>query len=179
MIAPIANGSPSCMPPPSAGTTNPSRSCRPADRAKARCRRLMLHEGFELDADDYVAVDALTLHAMPFPAALSVKSGALPVLSPLFPSLASSRQYHFKNTRKTISYIPVNIPEDFYEPRTLRSVVFTRYSPGAGFRFARLSGARGPAAIHGRCLGHRPASIRRQIHRLVRGTGFLRAGILR
>jgi hypothetical protein len=99
----------------------------------------MLHRGYTLDADDYVAVDALTLKALPFPAALSVKSGARALLVPLFPELETARQYHFKTTRKTITYLPVTIGDNFYVPRTMKAIVFTHYEAGGGCRFEKLS----------------------------------------
>ena len=74
---------------------------------KSTLAALMLHKGFTLDADDYVAVDAINLETLPFPAALSVKSGARSLLTPLFPDLETARQYHFKSTRKTIAYLPL------------------------------------------------------------------------
>ncbi len=105
---------------------------------KSTLAAMMQYEGFHLDADDYVAVDALSLKALPFPAALSVKDGALDVLSSLFPSLKTAKTYHFKNTRKTLRYLPIQSDPDSYTPKTIAAVVFVRYNPEKEMDFTEI-----------------------------------------
>ncbi len=106
---------------------------------KSTLAALMVNAGLTLEADDYVVADAASLKVMPFPAALSVKNGAMPMLITLFPSLQSARTYHFRSTHKTIKYLPFPAGEDFYQPKTTRAVIFVRYDPDISAKLTPLS----------------------------------------
>jgi hypothetical protein len=94
---------------------------------KSTLASLLCNEGLQFVSDDYIPIDARFCKAYPFPAALSVKDGAFPVLSPLFVQLKNAEVFHFKGTNKTVRYLPFPDSKNFYKPLPVRNLVFVQY----------------------------------------------------
>ena len=106
---------------------------------KSTFTALMHHRGFQFDSDDYVPLDSVSLKALPFPAALSVKSGAFPVVGKLYPELDDLPSYYSKHTQKTLKYLPLSNKTEILSSKTILSVIFLRYVPETKIRFEKLS----------------------------------------
>jgi hypothetical protein len=96
---------------------------------KSTLAALLCKKGLKFVSDDYVPVDARYCKAYPFPAALSVKDGAWPVLLPYYDQLRSAEVFHFKGTNKTLRYLAFPCEKDFYKPVPVKTLVFVQYDP--------------------------------------------------
>jgi len=105
---------------------------------KSTLAALLCAEGFNFVSDDFIPIDARFCNVYPFPAALSVKDGAFPVLTPLFSHLQDAVTYHFKGTNKTLKYLPFPDDGNFYKPLPLRNLVFVQYDPDMPFSFRKV-----------------------------------------
>jgi hypothetical protein len=102
---------------------------------KSTLAGLLCSAGFGFVADDILAVDRRSGKLYPFPAGLSVKEGAMEVLLPFFPQLASSEKYVLRGIKKNVRFLGFPADKAFFKPATARFVIFVRYEPGAGLRF--------------------------------------------
>jgi len=105
---------------------------------KSTLAALLCTRGFSFVSDDYVPIDARYCKAYPFPAALSVKDGAFPVLSPFFSRLKDTELYHFKGTNKTVRYLAFPDSGNFYKPLPVRNLIFVQYDVNKLFSFRKV-----------------------------------------
>ncbi|MFW5725246.1 MAG: hypothetical protein ACOCX0_02275 [Bacteroidota bacterium] len=91
----------------------------PSGYGKSTMAALLMKEGFGLFADDYIPVCLEKKKLYPFPAALSIKKGSMPVLEKegIYPHLLS----------KQIGYIQPK--QDFIPPLKANQMVFINYVP--------------------------------------------------
>jgi hypothetical protein len=75
---------------------------------KSTMAALLHANGFQVLSDDMVPVEAKSRKIYPFPAALSVKAGAIPLLIPYFPDLATAKTFDFPTLDKQVRYLPLN-----------------------------------------------------------------------
>ena len=61
-----------------------------AGSGKTTISSLLRASGLRLISDDFVPIDGITGLVFPFPTAVSVKEGSIPVLSPYYPSLLAA-----------------------------------------------------------------------------------------
>lgn len=105
---------------------------------KSTLAALLCANGLKFVSDDYVPVDARFCKVYPFPAALSVKEGAMRVLEPFFRQLKTAKVLRFKGSDKTVRYLPFPAEKDFYKPLPVRNLVFVKYDPGKPFLFRKM-----------------------------------------
>lgn len=106
---------------------------------KSTLTALLLKNGFELVSDDYIPVDSESGKIFPFPAALSIKSGSIPILDPLYPGLKKEPERNFRLTNKSLRYIfPVELEKFSYEPVSAKYLIFTEFIPDSGFSLMEL-----------------------------------------
>jgi len=98
-----------------------------AGSGKTTISALLKAKGYGYLSDDFIAVDK-TDRAYPFPAAISVKEGSVPVLSEFYPELQKTPEEH-TFIGKTVRYIPVcNIDESTADGVPVKAFVFVQYS---------------------------------------------------
>ena len=101
-----------------------------AGSGKTTISALLKAKGYGYLSDDFIAVDK-TGRASPFPAAISVKEGSVPVLSEFYPELQKTPEEH-TFIGKTVRYIPVcNTDESTADGVPVKAFVFVQYSANA------------------------------------------------
>jgi hypothetical protein len=101
---------------------------------KSTLAALLMANGFELLADDFVPVDT-SGEAFFFPAAVSVKKNAIKDLEHLFPELVSAREFSYPERNKTIRYLPPTDNTRSHCP--CKALVFVKYQEGHPFVFRK------------------------------------------
>lgn len=107
---------------------------------KSTLAALLMAQGYQLLADDFVPLDAAHQQVCAFPAALSVKSGSLAALLPHFPELADSQEHHYPSQGKTVRYLSPQTypPFDFSSSVPATALIFVTYDPKAKYSLTRL-----------------------------------------
>ena len=101
-----------------------------AGSGKTTISALLKAHGYGYLSDDFIAVNKEG-KAYPFPAAISVKEGSVPVLSDFYPELQKTPEEH-TFIGKTVRYIPVfNVDESTAEGIPVKAFVFVQYSANA------------------------------------------------
>lgn len=97
---------------------------------KSTMAALLQTRGLELFSDDFVAVEACSGLAFPFPAAISIKRDARPVLEAFDKSLFSGAFTPFQKKDPPLWFIPPkNTPEGMPSPKKVKAIVFLKYDP--------------------------------------------------
>lgn len=100
---------------------------------KSTVTAILMSNGFDLLADDFVPVDAGTREVCHFPAAVSVKKSALDHLIPLYPQLQSAAEYYYSGLDKTVRYLAPN--RQFGQPGSgypCKALIFVKYKRNSG-----------------------------------------------
>jgi len=106
---------------------------------KSTLAALLMHKGFDLLADDFVPISAANNNVYRFPAAISIKVKALKLLTPLFPELKTSAQFHYKNLNKTVRYLPpVKWLPDSKKQFICKAIVQIKYKKDSGIKFEKM-----------------------------------------
>lgn len=108
-----------------------------AGSGKSTISAILKAQGFGYLSDDFIAVD---LHgkAYPFPAAISVKEGAVEALSAYFPELAD-QQTKQSFVGKQVRYLPVFNVDEHTKGVTVKAFVFVQYSKSEPFNFEEVT----------------------------------------
>jgi len=105
---------------------------------KSTLSAILMANGLEVLADDFLPVESKSGLVCHFPAAISVKNNALELLIPKFPQLGYAKEVNNNATGKTFRYLanhrmkPIRVP--------CKALVFVRYVKDAGFQFEKMSG---------------------------------------
>jgi hypothetical protein len=111
----------------------------PSGAGKSTLTGLLTAHGLSFVADDFVAIAAENSCAYPFPAALSVKKGAVDVLSPWYHLLKQQEVHTHIRENKEIRFLPMPDDEDFYRRiYPVKQLVFPVYKAGSGFESEKL-----------------------------------------
>ena len=106
---------------------------------KSTISALLMANGYDLLADDFVPVDAIACDVFFFPAAISVKKNALDHLIPIYPQLESAKQFYYPEMDKTVRYLP---PHHHFEnqssSRPCKALVFVKYVKGSGLTIEKM-----------------------------------------
>jgi hypothetical protein len=97
---------------------------------KSTIAALLKQKGFSVLADDFVPVEGATKQVCPLPAAISVKEGAIGLLSAWYPELQANLQ-----TYQTERYLPF---EGCASPAPVRAIVFIKYNRSVDFEWQEL-----------------------------------------
>lgn len=107
---------------------------------KSTSLAILMANGFNILADDFVPVEADNCEALLYPAAISIKEGAWDLIEKTYPGFGDSGEVWFKNADTKMIYLPPTIPE--YPERTsaaVKAIVFIKYSAGAKLELAPVS----------------------------------------
>lgn len=106
---------------------------------KTTLSALLVSHGFRLLSDDLAPVDARSQHAFSFPAALSVKSKALELLSPIFPGLQSADEFYYPELNKKVRYLAPDQEYGFKkEDLPCRAIVFVKFQEHSGLNLESM-----------------------------------------
>lgn len=105
---------------------------------KTTLAALLQSQGYSVISDDFVPIcfDGMAHY---FPAALSVKSGAVDVLKSYYPDLITT-PYLYLSTEKLVKYIERgSMSDEDLVPRQVHKVLFINYDPKVPCKFQKLS----------------------------------------
>jgi len=107
---------------------------------KSTLAAILMANGFDLLADDFVPVDAVSEQVFHFPAAISIKKNAVDYLLSMYPQLVQASEFYFPGMNKTVRYLP---PKPFSEYQKTacpcKALVFVQYKKESGLMFDRIS----------------------------------------
>ena len=104
---------------------------------KSTSLALLQAQGFQCIADDFVPIDQAH-DVYSFPAGISIKKKALPVVLNEYPTLKTSAEYHYERLNKTVRYLP---PEkiDYHKKAPCKALVFIKYDESVDFEISEIS----------------------------------------
>ena len=105
---------------------------------KSTSLALLQANGFTCLADDFVPVDAKKQEVYSFPASISIKQNSLKTLIPIYPELASSKEYNFTRLNKVVRYLKPN-NANFFAHLPCNDLVFIKYEKDAKLRCKKIS----------------------------------------
>ena len=104
---------------------------------KSTSLALLQAQGFQCIADDFVPIDQAH-DVYSFPAGISIKKNALPVLLEMYPELETSAEYHYERLNKTVRYLPPqNI--DYSKAAPCKALVFIKYDESVDLEISEMS----------------------------------------
>jgi hypothetical protein len=97
---------------------------------------LLLAHGYQVISDDFVPIEKSSFKAYPFPIALSVKEGALELISTHFPELKGNQLIRV-SSEKNVKYLPVDtaIMEMIFP---VKEIVFIKYDNTVDFQLEKV-----------------------------------------
>lgn len=114
----------------------------PSGTGKSTLTGLLSACGLSFVADDFVAVGGEACAAYPFPGALSVKHGAVGLLSSWYGDLPQREVYTHLRVDKEIRFLPLHEEEQFFcRVFPVSLLIFPVYQSGSGFTAEKLAPA--------------------------------------
>ena len=113
---------------------------------------------FRFMSDDFVPVDAASMKAHPFPAAITVKEGSFPHISAYYDA-AEDADARFEGLKsRSVRYLMPRFPDgDPMTPVQVKSIVFVNYQPGISFKLKKLSTIKALGMFHDEAwVSHNP-----------------------
>lgn len=104
---------------------------------KSTSLALLQAQGFQCIADDFVPIDQAQ-DVYSFPAGISIKKNALPVLLEEYPELETSAEYHYERLNKTVRYLPPR-KIDYSKAAPCKALVFIKYDAAIDFEISKIS----------------------------------------
>lgn len=112
--------------------------CGDSGSGKSTLIALLLANGYNLVADDFVPVDAIAGEVFYFPAAVSIKKNALDFLSPFFPQLNTAQEFYYAGTEKTVKYLYGAFENSKCPNCSVRAIVFIKYDKDIELEFKEI-----------------------------------------
>ena len=107
---------------------------------KSTISALLMAHGYDLLADDFVPVGGRSSEVFFFPAAISVKKNALDHLIPIYPQLASAKEFYYKGLDKTVRYLsPLHHFENQLLSYPCKALVFVKYQKNSGLTIQKMA----------------------------------------
>jgi len=104
---------------------------------KTTIAALLQSRGYQLISDDFVPIDRQLFQAWPFPIAMSIKSGAMEVLSSVYPDL-DNKPIKLTSSKKTVRYLsPEYKPESSMLVSPIKEVISIKYDSTVEFEFKK------------------------------------------
>ena len=103
---------------------------------KSTLSALLMAAGFEVLSDDFLPVVKESKQVCRFPAAISVKKSAIPILRTCFPELDHSTEYSNQTANKIFRFLPQNKTDLCCVPCV--ALVFVKYNPNSVIQLSKL-----------------------------------------
>lgn len=104
---------------------------------KTTMAAMLQNHGYQLISDDFVPIDRHLFRAWPFPIAMSVKQGAMDVLSQIYPDL-EKKPIKLTSSKKNVRYLtPYYNPEFSELAFPIKEVVSIKYDSLVEFEFKK------------------------------------------
>jgi hypothetical protein len=104
---------------------------------KTTMAAMLQSRGYQLLSDDFVPIDRDFSRAWPFPISMSIKLGAMEVLSSVYPDL-ENKPIKITKTKKTVRYLsPEYNPEFSIQAFPVKEVISIKYDPSVEFEFKK------------------------------------------
>lgn len=105
---------------------------------KTTMAAMLQNLGYRLVSDDFVPVDKYSFGAWPFPIAMSVKQGAVKLLSSIYPDL-EQKPVNFINAEKSVRYVfSEKSHAAIQEANPVKAFVFIQYNSTIDFDWEKL-----------------------------------------
>lgn len=108
-------------------------------QGKSTLATLMMANGFTFLSDDFVPVAFSTPEIYPFPLGISVKKGAIPILSEYFPALALPGTGNQDQNENSEKYLPAAGETELPANVAAAAIVLVQYDPATEYDFRRVS----------------------------------------
>lgn len=106
---------------------------------KSTLAALLLTQGFDLLADDFVPVGVHQNNIYRFPAAISIKENAVKTLLPLYPKLDEETLHDFKSLNKKVRYLaPPTFSKSQAAQLACKAFVFVKYEKDSTHQFRKM-----------------------------------------
>ena len=105
---------------------------------KSTSLALLQANGFTCLADDFVPISAKETEVYSFPAAISIKKNSLKTLQPLYPELATSKEYTYERLNKVVRYLKPN-NDNYKSHLPCKDLVFIKYEKNSALEFNPIS----------------------------------------
>ena len=110
---------------------------------KTTMAALLQSKGYQLISDDFVPIDRNSLHAYPFPIAMSVKEGSMDLLASHYPSL-NQKPLNYISSEKSVRYLASNQNKDFTKNIfPVHEFIFIKYDNSVDFILEKLEPLKG------------------------------------
>jgi len=109
----------------------------PSGFGKSTLSALLTAKGLNLISDDLVPISRKYQQIFPFPAGISVKPGALEILSSFFPELKNTKTHLNTSTGKEVTYI-APASEVAPEAATIKAILFPEYNKNVDFEWEKV-----------------------------------------
>ena len=104
---------------------------------KTTMAALLQSRGYRLISDDFVPIDRQLFQAWPFPIAMSIKSGAIEVLSSIYPDI-DKKPIKLTSSKNNVRYLsPEYKPDSNSLISPIKQVISVKYDPAVEFEFEK------------------------------------------
>ncbi len=109
----------------------------PSGFGKSTLSALLMANGLRLISDDLVPISRKHQQIFPFPAGISVKPGAMEMLSAFFPELKNAKTRLNTSTGKEVSYI-APASKELPEAATVKAILFPEFNENVDFEWEKV-----------------------------------------
>jgi hypothetical protein len=125
-----------------AGVVSTGQSCillpAPSGSGKSSLTAALVHAGFSYFSDEVGLIERGTLHIVPVPLAVCVKSTGFEVMSRYYPAIATLPA-HKREDGKAVVYVPPQPGQIRRDPGFVSHIFFPQYAAGAATKLEPLS----------------------------------------
>lgn len=114
---------------------------------KTTMAAMLRNKGYQLVSDDFVPIDKYQFRAWPLPLAMSVKQGAMNLISSMYPEI-EDKPLNYITPEKSVRYLyPGDAHESTLEAQPVKEFVFITYNPQVDFQYNKIEASRAVALL--------------------------------
>lgn len=114
---------------------------------KTTMAAMLQNRGCQIVSDDFVPIDKYEFKAWPIPLAMSVKQGAMNLVSSLYPEIVDKPLNHI-TPEKSVRYLyPGDLQESALQTQPVKEFVFITYDPKINFKWQKINLSRAVALL--------------------------------
>ncbi len=107
---------------------------------KSTLSAILMANGFNVIADDFVPIEASSSKVMQFPAAISIKKQAFEMISSMYPELLKAKEFYYEKLNKTVRYlVDNNANKSISSGLDIKAIVFVKYLENSGMQLNKMS----------------------------------------